>query len=206
MNFDSFLSSPRWQILEILAKNPSSPVEISQELGTSVSYISQQLKLLEAANLVVKSRTGSAEKGKPRMVYSIFSEIVHLSALMKGKSSKKVINLTDYHKLILRIWLLDNPDLHYHVEKFYWKVEDALEEVLGIFVSLSSKKPKVIVVSDSKKLKSRIDSYLKDFGEKLDLIMVSEFEFNKISKDGISLIYDPKFLLLGKELKGGEIR
>jgi DNA-binding MarR family transcriptional regulator len=69
MDIDSFFTSPRWKVLEILAKTPSSPMEISKQLNTSIAYISQQLKLLEAAGLVTKVRTRATERGKPRTLF-----------------------------------------------------------------------------------------------------------------------------------------
>ena len=59
MNYDSFLSTPRWEILQILAEKPSSPIEIAEKLGTTVSYASQQLTLLSAAGIVFKKKTGN---------------------------------------------------------------------------------------------------------------------------------------------------
>jgi len=190
--------------LEILARKPSSPVEISREINTSVAYVSQQLKLLEAGSLVVKKRTGLAEKGKPRIIFSLSNEILQLNILMNKLPARKLLHLTDYHKLILRIWLLENSDLHYYLEKLYWKIEDSLDDINGIFVDTSLTKPKIIVVSDSKKLKSKIDSFLKEADGKLDCSIISNSEFKKFSPKNLHTIYDPKVLLLNRELKGGD--
>ena len=54
MELDSFLASPRWDILRIISENPYSPIEIAERTKTTVSFVSQQLKLLEAAGLVKK--------------------------------------------------------------------------------------------------------------------------------------------------------
>ena len=63
MELDSFLASPRWEILKIISEKPSSPIEIAKKTKTTVSFISQQLKLLEAARIVSKEKTGAFEKG-----------------------------------------------------------------------------------------------------------------------------------------------
>jgi len=204
MDFDLFFSSPRWRILEIIAKKPSSPLEISSRLKTSVAYVSQQLKLLEAADLVHKEKTGQAEKGKPRNIYSISREILHLTSLMHNLPLKKVVYLTDYHKLILRIWLLDNVDLHYYLEKFYWQIEEDLNDITGIFVDLSSNKGKVIVVSDNKKLKLKIDNFEKNSKNKLQISLLSESEFKNISQKDLYPIHDPSLIMDKKNLKGGD--
>ncbi len=205
MDFDLFFSSPRWRVLEILAKKPSSPVEISQKINTSVAYVSQQLKLLEAANLITKKRTGFSEKGRPRIIFSLSREILQLNVLMNKLPARKIIQLTDYHKLVLRIWLLEDLDLHYYLEKFYWKIEDDLNDVKGIFVDISLPKPKILVVSDFKKLKFKIDLFLKEIDGKIDISFVHNLDLKKFSPENLHTIYDPKLLLLNEELKGGHV-
>jgi DNA-binding transcriptional regulator GbsR (MarR family) len=203
MEYDLFFSAHRWDILEILAKKPSSPIEISEQIKTSVSYVSQQLKLLEAANLITKNRTGLIEKGKPRNVFSLSKEILHLSALMNRSPAKKLIYLTDYHNLILRIWLLENLELHYLIEKLYWKVEEEINQISAILVDISSKKPRVLIVSDSKKLRLKLDSFVLETEKKIDCLIISQNDLKKLPKETLHPIYDPNALLLEEKLKGG---
>jgi len=209
MDFDLFFSSPRWKILEIIAKEPSSPIEISNQLNTTVSYVSQQLKLLEAAQIIIKKKTGLVQKGKPRSVYSISKEILLITTLMNNFPAKKIIHLTDYHKIILKIWLIENSDIHYYIEKFYWKIESYIKDIEGIFIDISGKKPKIIVVSEVsnfKKLKQKIESFIKEESEFVDCIMISKSNLKKISEKNLHPIHNPNFLLsekMEKELKGG---
>lgn len=193
---DSFLSSQRWAILEILAKRPSSPIEISKELGTSVAYVSQQLKLLDAAKLVEKEKTGLVERGKPRNVFSLAKELLHLTALTRGFPAKKTLYLNEHHKIILRIWLLEDNALHEVLERFYWAIKTELSDIEAIFLD-SSKKSRLVVVSDSKKTKKFVDVGV-------EVLLVDRKDFEKISKEELHVIYDPKNLLLEKNLKGGE--
>jgi len=58
METDYLLSSARWDILKIISEKPSSPIQIAEKLNTTVSHVSQQLRLLEAAGLVTKKKTG----------------------------------------------------------------------------------------------------------------------------------------------------
>jgi DNA-binding PadR family transcriptional regulator len=205
MDFYSFVSSPRWKILEILAREPSSPLELSKKLETSVSYISQQLKLLEAANLVIKQKTGKADRGQPRMVFSLSSEVVYFVALVKGTPLRKLLHLTEHHKTILRIWLLENQNLHYLIEKLYWGLEADLGEVLCIFVHSSNGKVKAIVVSDSKKIGGKVENFVKQSQDKIECKTISENELKKYPREEIFPIYDPKNMFLDKKLKGGII-
>lgn len=193
MEYDSYLGSQRWAILEIIARQPSSPVEISQQINTSVSYVSQQVKLLEAAGLVVKQKTGSADKGKPRLLYSIAREILQLSGLLKGAPVKKHVSLDEHKKITLRIWSLENEVLHHPIEKLVAKVEDDLTDIAGIFID---SKGEVILVSDSKKVKLE--------AEKFSGLKIKIFSQDDLKKtEGMHPIYDPNFLEGKKLLKGG---
>ena len=183
MDYDSFLSMPRWQILEIIAKKSSSPVEISIELNTSVSYISQQLKLLEAANLVSKEKTGKADKGQPRNLYSLSKEIVYIKSLAFNAPSKKLINLTPYHKIVLNIWHLDDINSHHILQKYYYHIEKYLDQVQGIFFDSSENKQKLIVISEFKGIKILSESFFKinstNFNFSINSIKDFEKNYNK---------------------------
>lgn len=203
MDFDSFLSSPRWEILQILAEKPSSPVEIAEKLNTTVSYASQQLKLLDAAGIVVKKRTGAAKRGKPRALFSLSNELLYLTSLTKDFSEKKLIEITEHHKAILKIWLLEDTSLHYYFEKLFWKLNEDLGELEGIFINKEKQIPEFIIVSDSKKLKSKIDSFVKTFEKEIQVSFIQKNNLRKFSRDSLVFLHDPLNLI--QKLKGGEI-
>src|SRR4030042_6639367 len=167
MDFDMLLASPRWGILQIIAEKPSSPVELAGKLGTTVSYVSQQMRLLEVAGLVKKERTGAVEKGKPRTLFSISDEIAYFVLLAKGFSSKRLVKTQASHKNTLRIWSVQDVSLHPYIERLYWKLCDS-EEVEGVFIEISSPY-RIIIASKSKKLRQDIENYLKKFDRKLDV-------------------------------------
>lgn len=203
MEYDTFFSSQRWAILDIIARKPDSPVAISEKMRTSVSYVSQQLKLLEAAGIVVKSKTGVVDKGKPRLIYSIKKEVAHIAFLAKGQPEKKMMDLDDHHKIILNIWMLEKK-LHKILERFYWKVEDDLKDVVGIFIVKKEGKACLYFVSDSKKLILRSESYLKGVKDVFDYKIYSGDQFKKIEKNNLHSIYDPFLMLMDENnLKGG---
>jgi predicted transcriptional regulator len=201
MDFDIFLTSPRWEILKIIAEKPSSPVEISEKLKTTVSYVSQQLKLLDAANLLTKEKTGAFEKGKPRTLFGLSNELFYLTLLGKEVSIKKLVRLTEYHKSILKIWLLNDVSYHYPIEKIYWRLEESLEELEGIYIDNSNSIPKLIVISESKKLKQKIDDFTKTLKIKIDCNFLQRSGLKKFSSKDLIVLNDPNHLV--DELKGG---
>ncbi|MFA5857112.1 MAG: ArsR family transcriptional regulator [Candidatus Pacearchaeota archaeon] len=203
MDFDLFLTSPRWEILQIIAERPSSPVEIAEKLKTTVSYVSQQLKLLDAANLLSKEKTGAAEKGKPRTLFSLSNELFYLTVLTKQFSKKKLFKLDEHHKNILKIWLIEDNTIHHLIEKLYWKLQEEISDIEGIFIDNINFKPKIIILSESKKVKLKIDSYIEDEGKRLDLNIISSNTFKKYFSEKLISLHDPTKLL--EKLKGGLI-
>lgn len=198
MELDSFFGTPKWRILELLAEKSLSPSELSLNLGTSIAYVSQQLKLLEVAGLIIKQKTSNALKGKPRSLYSLSREILSLAVLTNGWSSKKVVNLTNHHKTILRIWFLENASLHYPIEKAYLELDRYLNEIDGIFFS-NDLNNEVIVVTEFKGLKSKVGEIIKGI-KQLNFSFTTRVDFLKNYRSNIFSIYDPHMLYL--ELKG----
>jgi hypothetical protein len=204
MEIDNILTMPRWRILEIISNKPSSPLEISGMLQTSVAYVSQQLKLLEAANIVRKDKTGYVEKGKPRFLFSITKDILHLTILANNFSAKKVINLDEKSKIILRIWLIEQPELRYSLEKLYWLLERDLSNIRGIFLdNAQGKKPSLIILTDSDKLKLKSPQLYKEADNLFHISIIKNTDFKR--SGSLISIYDPNLSTLVKEVKGGMI-
>lgn len=164
MELDDLFVSSRWQILQSVACEPCSPVQIAEKIGTSVAYVSQQLKLLEAARIVVRKKTGAADKGKPRAIYSIEKDILNVTALMNKLPLKKQIYPTEHQKAVLRIWALENAALHYPLEKLYWKLEPYLSKVDAFYVDVSDSGLNIEVVSKDKKVAGIVDAFSKEEG------------------------------------------
>lgn len=201
MDFDLFLTSPRWEILKIIAEKPSSPIEIAEKLKTTVSYVSQQLKLLDAASLLAKEKTGAAEKGKPRTLFGLSNELFYITALTKKFSEKKLLYISEHHKLILKIWLSIDSSLHYYAEKLFWKLEENLSEIDALFIEATNSIPKMLIVSDSKKLKSDIEAFSKTFNNKIEPVFILKNQLKKFPINSLVALHDPNEII--RELKGG---
>jgi len=161
MELDSFLASPRWEILKIISERPSSPIEIAEKTKTTVSFISQQLKLLEATQLVTKEKTGAFEKGKPRNLFSISKDLFYLIILTNGFGEKKSLNLENYQKSILRVWSLENKYLQYLLEDLFYKIKNNFNEIDAIFLDIKKINLSVIIFSEDKKLQQIIETFSK---------------------------------------------
>jgi DNA-binding transcriptional regulator GbsR (MarR family) len=203
MKLDSFLASPRWEILKIISERPSSPIEIAEKTKTTVSFISQQLKLLEAAQLVSKEKTGAFEKGKPRNLFSISKDLFYLTILTNGFGDKKSLDLEDYQKSILRIWSLENKYLQHFLEDFLYRIKNNFNEIDAIFLDFKKSNPSVIIFSEDKKIQQTIDTFSKKSEEKIKFEFYSFLDLNKINISSFFQIYQNSiFLKKSIEMKG----
>lgn len=205
MELDSFLASPRWDILKMIINRPSSPMEISGELDTTNSFVSQQLKLLEAAGLVKKQKTKAFEKGKARVLFSIAEESIYLVPLAKNSPDKKLIPLSNERKAIINIWCLESPAIQIPLQKFFWRIQDYLESILSILVYMKPEEPKVYIISEDKSLTHKINETQKKLEDKLVFqVLPSSGPLEKLETQYLFSIYvSPEGEDVSINLKGG---
>ncbi len=207
MELDSFLASPRWDILQIISEHPYSPIEIAEKTKTTVSFVSQQLKLLEAAGLVKKEKTGAFEKGKPRTLFSISQDYLYLIILTNGFAKKKLIELSDYRKTLLKIWLIENKNLHGALEEFIEKIKKVFSEIDALLLDFSKDPPKIILFSENKKLKPSLEVSAGKLNPKfnLDLFSITDFNLSELDFSKIHILHANNIFLKKKtEMKGGK--
>ena len=107
MDLETLLTSTKWDILEMIAKKPMSPIELSKILNTTIANISQQLRLLQTAGLIKKQKTGTALPGKPRFLFSISDNYAFITVLSKGFAKKKLIKISQKQKDVLKHLIKD---------------------------------------------------------------------------------------------------
>lgn len=119
-------TSSKWQILQKLAESSYSPLQLSELLDTTIANISMQLRLLEAVGLVKKERISNAKKGMPRVIYSLAADFSYSVNLFRGYSDKSMKKLLPYQAAIERMRSLD---CGYYLEKFFWIIEDEIDQI-----------------------------------------------------------------------------
>ena len=107
MDLETLLTGTKWEIIELLADKPFSPLELAKKLNTSIANISQQLRLLQTADLVKKERTGSGKPGKPRMLFSLSNNYSFITIFSDGFAKKKLIKITKKQKEVLKQLIKD---------------------------------------------------------------------------------------------------
>ena len=161
MEQETLFTASKWDILKILSSGSKSPLQLAKLSNTSVANISQQLRLLEMAGLVQSKRISNREKGQPRLLYSLAGNHSFLIASTQDFVDKKFLQLSEYNKIILKIWFLDNPELHYYLEKAFWHAEEHINNIDAILLdTCTSNEINLIIVSDDSKLKKALQKLL----------------------------------------------
>ncbi len=152
MEQETLFTASKWQILQLLSERSLSPIELAAASNTSVANVSQQLRLLEMAGLVKSERVPNRDKGQPRILYSLSGNHSFLIATSNDFVEKKLFRLSNYNKVILRIWFLDKPELHYYLEKAFWHIEEHLPKISAIALDKSTENPLNLIVFTQEKL------------------------------------------------------
>jgi DNA-binding transcriptional regulator GbsR (MarR family) len=185
MELESMFSQQKWNILKCLSYESLSPIQLAEKLNTTMANISTQLRLLEASNLVKKQKIKNRDKGKPRTLFSLACDNAYLIFTMNNYANKKLINLDNHQKTILKIWFIENQNLGLALERLYWKLESSINKISAI--GIKTKSSEVFIITDNK---DEIKSLVRD--EKIYIKLYGNKEAHKISSsnEDIFLIYD----------------
>ncbi|MBW2982221.1 winged helix-turn-helix domain-containing protein [Candidatus Woesearchaeota archaeon] len=108
MELETLLTGSKWEIIELLAKESLSPIEIAKRLKTTIANVSMQLRLLQTAGLVKKEKTGSAGAGKPRTLFSLSDNYGFIIVFSKKFAKKKLLKLKKEQTEQLKRWLRED--------------------------------------------------------------------------------------------------
>lgn len=182
MDLTNLFTEQRWNILCALSKGNYSPMQLAEQSGTTMANISQQLRLLEASNLVKKQKISNRDKGKPRTLFSLSEDYAYVISATKGFSEKKLIALDKFHKILLRLWFLKDLDSHYYAEKFLWSIEEIIDHADFIAISISGENAEAII---SGKSLSSIEKKAKDTIIKRPNKKAMPFKVKALSNDDL---------------------
>lgn len=86
---DGLLQHARWRILKQVSEHPSSATELAKRTGGSVPNMSQQLKLLEAYDLVKAETRAKRKAGKPSKAYRLSRPYCQIALVRQGFAEKR---------------------------------------------------------------------------------------------------------------------
>ncbi|MBN2052998.1 helix-turn-helix transcriptional regulator [Candidatus Woesearchaeota archaeon] len=211
MEQETLFTASKWDILKILSSGSKSPLQLAKLSNTSVANISQQLRLLEMAGLVQSKRISNRDKGQPRLLYSLVGNHSFLIASAQDFVDKKLLKLSEYNKVILKIWFLDNPAIHYFLEKAFWQIEASMTEKDSlVYDPTSSDEISLIIISDNPSLKKEFRKMAVKNSEGISKTVtfnVKTFaEFKKLGAAQAKLyaLYDPSNIL--NQRRGEDLR
>lgn len=202
MDQETLFTSSKWEILKVLAKGRNSPLELARETKTSIANISQQMRILELANIVKSERVGNRERGEPRLLYSLTGPLSYIITTTPGFVDKKPLFMTPHHEATMRIWFLKDESTHYYLQKFFWEIEPKLEKIDSIIVKPEYSKIKIFIISDDndikKDVKSRDIRKTKTESRRLEISVFSKNNLQNLLKEGkefslnddLTVIYD----------------
>ncbi|MFH1182246.1 MAG: winged helix-turn-helix domain-containing protein [Candidatus Woesearchaeota archaeon] len=147
----------RWNILQHLSRQSLSPLQLAGVTNTTIANISQQLRLLEAADLVKKTKIPNRDKGQPRTLFSLTDDYAYIVSLMDNFAQKKLVKLNAGQKSLLKILSIEDSDQRSKAEELYFKLREFNGKIEATALDLSAGSVMFAVCSD-KEMKKRLDS------------------------------------------------
>jgi len=102
MDLETLLTGTKWDIIKLLSKEPSSPLEIAKKLKTTIANVSQQIRLLQTAGLIKKEKTGYGQPGRPRILFSLSDDYAFIIIFSKDFAEKKLVKISQKQKEVLK--------------------------------------------------------------------------------------------------------
>jgi hypothetical protein len=188
INNDIF-SGNKWELLKEVSYKPVSPTELAITTKTSLSNIIQQLKLLEAYNLVRKEKsTEKSSGGKPKTMYSLSNEFVFAAIVKQGLVEKKFYKIEGMSKVFFNILFIAGIEDLFFIMKFSMKHEDLLFKkckAIGFIKSTKETIELFLVTDNLDEIRSKFSNvFIEDAGKTKKIINWSHNE-HEIA-DGIS--------------------
>jgi DNA-binding transcriptional ArsR family regulator len=148
MDAQELVSGLRWDLLQHIAKQPSTGADLARAFGTSPANITQHLKLLELGGLVQKERVN----GKS-MHYKLHGELA-LVTVLANPAVRATVPLRGVEKLYLQ--LLMTPNNYAQILKiFVAQYEELIEGFVGFGIIAHDHDIQLLVLSHDVKLLRR---------------------------------------------------
>jgi hypothetical protein len=143
-------SNSKWNIIKEIAEKPSTPTDLAEKTKTSLSNITQQIKLLEAYDIVKGQRSSEKNPGKPKTVYSLSGEFMYGIMLRNGKAERKYFKIDRNNSLLLHLMFTAGLEDVYIIMKFAIMNDEILKKCKAIgFIKSTKDSVELFLVTDS---------------------------------------------------------
>ncbi|HLD97559.1 MAG TPA: helix-turn-helix domain-containing protein [Candidatus Nanoarchaeia archaeon] len=150
MELATLFTEQRWNILKHLSDEKLSPLQLANITNTTIANISQQLRLLEAANLIKKERLPNRDKGQPRTLFSLSEDYAYLILITDKFAGKKLVKLSRNHIHLLKILSIDNAAQREKILEAYLQIREHIGSIHAMAVDSSSTNADLLVAADNK--------------------------------------------------------
>ena len=144
---NTLLQNSRWDIVHAISKNHASATAIAEHIGTSIPNVTQQLKLLEAYDIVTYTKEQNGV-GKPRRLYTLKRPVAHLTFATSGMAQQKFFHPGKYQTFIISTTFIKNPEEQCCLLKFLLDNEELLEKCAIAYVRSSAEEMEVFLLTD----------------------------------------------------------
>jgi DNA-binding HxlR family transcriptional regulator len=149
MDYDQLFSNARWEIIRAISHGKSSATELAKATKSSLPNISQQLKLLEAYDLVEYIKDQKKGAGKPRQIYQLKRELCYLTYARHGMAEKRLFNPDAYHIMLLNILYLPNLQDHPFIIKHFSTNEEVPQHCAVAWLKSNDNEIEVLQITDN---------------------------------------------------------
>jgi len=149
MNYDHLFSNIRWEIIKAISAGKSSATELAKTAKSSLPNVSQQLKLLEAYDLVEYIKDQKKAQGKPRQLYQLKRELCYLTYARHGMAEKRLFNPDSYHQLLLNILFLPNLQDHPYLIKHLATNEELVQHCAIAWLKSNESEIELLQITDN---------------------------------------------------------
>jgi len=130
---EKITTKTKWGILELLGEKNRSPSELSKLLKISAPSLHRHLEYLEN-NKIIKREGEIKGKTKPFNVYSLGNGFIEIIRVTSGDVTKQHIEIDENLKVYFKIRQIPQKEFHYFVERFWWEIQDYINEINSVAV------------------------------------------------------------------------
>jgi DNA-binding Lrp family transcriptional regulator len=188
METETLFTASKWGILQEISLKPSSPFEIAEKLKTTIANVSQQMRLLEAAGLITRTKVSNSEAGKPRALFSLTNNVSFLAVATKGGAKKSIIKLNKEQLYLSKVWLLNLPEVISPLSRFYYST-DAFFSIISELYFKEANTNSIYLDAKFKDEKEKAKKYEVVSGDKKYSIIVNNISNSKDQSKGGELLY-----------------
>jgi hypothetical protein len=118
VEYELLLNNARWDIIKAISQGRASATELAKLTKSSLPNVSQQMKLLEAYDLVEYIKDQRRGQGKPRQLFQLKRELCNITFARQGFAEKRFFNPDAYHTMLLNVCFLPSMQDHAFLHKF----------------------------------------------------------------------------------------